>query len=163
METIYSSSALFHSTTSLLPIQHDLNEMIKSLPLASFWKLPSEMQTVFLCVDDVFQSENTAIQNICQQCCNLVASHENCDVNELLSEDENIEVGGLNALLIRIHQLPEEVEVEQENVTYTEERNQLAFFMQLYGSLISNLPDVTYNDFVRMDSFYEHIINHPVL
>lgn len=141
-----------------LPSLQPLQQELQKLPLYSFWNLGQDASLCFHSIDDVLHSTHPEISAICGQFKQVVGN----EIQEQLKEDEEIEVSGLNALIVQIHQLESSVDPFVKNI-HLESNNQLSFFMELYGKLLTGLPDVTYEDFQRMDSFFNLVANQNVL
>lgn len=151
-------------------IQHQFNEYVHRLPISQCWGFHSE-SLHYESFDEVFKSEVLEVQYLCQQYHQAFSSHGEeikYEEKEYLLLDESILSTGIAGLTCQIQhlcsdglQLP--VESANTDQLHKASNEQFSFFMDLYGDLIANLPDVTSDDFSRMKSFSEKICNANVL
>ena len=126
--------------------------MLHSVNDKAFWGLGSSSSVVLHSIDDVKSCVIPEVKTVYSEFHNTFEQYQQQwneigDENNFFEVDEDIRHSVLDVNAVQ-QQLPSD---------------QILFFRNLYGDLIANLPDVTHEDFMKMDLFFNRINENHVL
>lgn len=174
---------LLHHFSQLEDCQQEINKMLHLIDIKAFWGLGSSSSVILHSIDDVKTCVIPEVKTVYSEFHNTFEQYQQQwndigDEKYFFEMDEDIRYSGFNAVLLSIHQLEDHIQlthlVNEEisashsilDVNTVQQQlpsDQISFFRYLYGDFIANLPDVTHEDFMKMDLFFNRINENHVL